>query len=48
MDLLSGVFFGFLAWFIFRFVFTGFYIVNQNQRAVKTVFGRWQFNSKMS
>ncbi|WP_010249824.1 SPFH domain-containing protein [Acetivibrio cellulolyticus] len=42
MSMLSGVFLGLLAWFIVRFVFTGFYIVNQNQRAVKTVFGRAQ------
>jgi uncharacterized membrane protein YqiK len=40
--MLGGVVLGFLAWFIIRFVFTGFYIVNQNQRAVKTVFGRAQ------
>ncbi len=42
MDVLSGVLYGFLAWFIVRVVFTGFYTVNQNQRAVKTVFGRAQ------
>lgn len=29
-----------LAWFIIRFVFTGLYVVEQNERAVKTFFGR--------
>ncbi len=29
-----------LLWFIIRFVLTGFYVVQQNERAVKTSFGR--------
>jgi len=33
---------GFAAWFLVRFVITGFYTVGPNQRAVKTVFGRAQ------
>lgn len=42
MDIFNGVFYGFLAWVIIRVVLTGFYVVDQNQRAVKTVFGRAQ------
>jgi len=42
MDILFGVGIGFLAWVIVRFVLTGFYTVDQNERAVKTVFGRAQ------
>jgi len=38
--MIEGIFLGILAWFIVRFVFTGIYIVEQNERAVKTVFGR--------
>jgi len=42
MDMLTGVMLGFTAWFILRFVLTGWYTVGPNQRAVKTVFGRAQ------
>lgn len=35
-----GVIFGFLGWFIVRCVLSGFYTVNQNERAVITSFGR--------
>ena len=35
-----GVMFGFLAWFIVRYIIAGIYTVDQNERAVKTVFGR--------
>ena len=31
---------GFLVYWLIRIVFSGFYVVNQNERAVKTVFGR--------
>ena len=36
----SGIFLGFLVWFFFRYVLGGFYTVNQDERAVKTRFGR--------
>lgn len=36
----SGFVFGFLAWFGVRYVVRGLYTVDQNERAVKTVFGR--------
>lgn len=42
MDVLGGVIIGFIAWIVVRCVLTGFYTVNQNERAVKTVFGRAQ------
>jgi regulator of protease activity HflC (stomatin/prohibitin superfamily) len=40
MDVLSGMVFGFLGWFFVRYVISGIYTVDQNERAVKTVFGR--------
>jgi len=40
MDLLTGCFLGFLLWFLLRLVLTGVYTVDQNERAVKTSFGR--------
>lgn len=40
MDVLFGLFVGFLLWFIVRCVLTGLYTVDQNERAVKTSFGR--------
>ena len=33
---------GILLWIVVRFVLTGFFVVEQNERAVKTVFGRAQ------
>ena len=39
---MTGIFAGFAIWFFIRFVLTGFYTVDQNQRAVKTIFGRAQ------
>jgi len=38
--LFQGVLFGFFAWFALRYVIFGFYTVDQNERAVKTSFGR--------
>lgn len=35
-----GAFLGFVAWFFLRYVLIGFYTVDQNERAVKTRFGR--------
>lgn len=40
MDILYGCIAGFIAWFILRCLVGGIYTVNQDQRAVKTVFGR--------
>lgn len=35
-----GLLIGFAAWFFLRYVLTSFYTVDQNERAVKTIFGR--------
>src|SRR5947199_242894 len=40
MSILTGLLIGLIAWFLLRFVVMGFYTVEQNQRAVKTIFGR--------
>jgi regulator of protease activity HflC (stomatin/prohibitin superfamily) len=40
MAILTGCLLGFLLWFFLRIVLTGIYTVDQNERAVKTVFGR--------
>ncbi|MEJ2748467.1 MAG: SPFH domain-containing protein [Anaerolineae bacterium] len=37
---LFGIVLGFLVWFFLRYVLFGFYTVDQNERAVKTSFGR--------
>ncbi len=37
---LLGLFFGFIAWFLVRYLVAGLYTVDQNERAVKTIFGR--------
>ncbi|HEX3047231.1 MAG TPA: SPFH domain-containing protein [Bacillota bacterium] len=42
MDVINGALWGFIAWFVIRFIFMGFFTVNQNERAVKTVFGKAQ------
>ena len=36
----AGIFFGFIAWFLVRYLAAGLYTVNQNERAVKTSFGK--------
>jgi regulator of protease activity HflC (stomatin/prohibitin superfamily) len=41
-ELLPGIFLGLLAWFFVRCILSGFFTVDQNQRAVKTSFGRAQ------
>ncbi len=38
--ILPGIVIGFVAWFLFRYLVAGLYTVNQNERAVKTSFGR--------
>jgi len=48
MEILTGVVLGFVAWVIVRCVLAGFYTVDQNQRAVKTVFGRAQRLGKLT
>ncbi len=40
MSLLFGVAVGFVAWFLVRYLVAGLYTVDQNERAVKTIFGR--------
>jgi regulator of protease activity HflC (stomatin/prohibitin superfamily) len=40
MPILMGVAIGFVAWFLVRYLVAGIYTVNQNERAVKTSFGR--------
>lgn len=40
MNILIGILIGFGIWFIFRYLLTAFYTVDQNERAVKTIFGR--------
>jgi regulator of protease activity HflC (stomatin/prohibitin superfamily) len=40
MDVLLGMIVGFGAWFVIRYVIAAFYTVDQNERAVKTIFGR--------
>lgn len=40
MEILVSVYIGILIYIVIRFVVQGFYVVQQNERAVKTVFGR--------
>lgn len=42
MALLFGCFSGFVVWFLYNYLWSGIYTVDQNERAVKTVFGRAQ------
>lgn len=39
-SVLAGMIVGFIVWFLVRYLLAGFYTVNQNERAVKTSFGR--------
>jgi regulator of protease activity HflC (stomatin/prohibitin superfamily) len=39
-DILVGIFIGLIVWFLVRYLAGGIYTVDQNQRAVKTNFGR--------
>src|SRR5438270_2011872 len=40
MSILAGIVFGFVLWFLLRCIAGGIYTVDQNERAVKTSFGR--------
>jgi len=40
MGIFIGMIFGFAAWFLVRYLVSGMYTVDQNERAVKTSFGR--------
>src|SRR5687767_15232828 len=40
MSILAGVIAGFIAWFLVRYLVAGLYTIDQNERAVKTSFGR--------
>ncbi|PIR18522.1 MAG: band 7 protein [Elusimicrobia bacterium CG11_big_fil_rev_8_21_14_0_20_64_6] len=42
MELLLGAVFGFVAWFLLNYLVAGLFTVDQNERAVKTSFGRAQ------
>jgi regulator of protease activity HflC (stomatin/prohibitin superfamily) len=42
MMIFLGSIFGFIVWFLVRYLLAGLYTVNQNERAVKTSFGRAQ------
>ncbi len=42
MSITLGCLIGFIAWFLVRYLVAGIYTVDQNQRAVKTSFGRAQ------
>jgi regulator of protease activity HflC (stomatin/prohibitin superfamily) len=40
MSFLVGCIFGFVVWFLLRYLAAGIFTVDQNERAVKTIFGR--------
>jgi regulator of protease activity HflC (stomatin/prohibitin superfamily) len=40
MSIFFGMVVGFIAWFFARYLLTAIYTINQNERAVKTIFGR--------
>ena len=40
MSIIAGMIFGFIVWFLVRYLVAGLFTVNQNERAVKTSFGR--------
>jgi regulator of protease activity HflC (stomatin/prohibitin superfamily) len=40
MGVIVGMIVGFVSWFLVRYLLAGLYTVNQNERAVKTIFGR--------
>ena len=48
MTVLAGVVFGFVGWFIVRWGLAGLFTVQQDERAVKTVFGRAQRRGRLT
>src|SRR5215470_13930110 len=48
MPIIIGVTVGFIAWFLMRYLVAGLFTVNQNERAVKTSFGRAQRISNLT
>jgi regulator of protease activity HflC (stomatin/prohibitin superfamily) len=48
MGVLAGMIVGFVGWFIVRYLLGGIFTVDQNERAVKTVFGRAQRIGRVS
>jgi regulator of protease activity HflC (stomatin/prohibitin superfamily) len=38
--MVGGIIIGLVAWFLVRYLVAGLYTVDQNERAVKTIFGR--------
>ncbi|MFO7167000.1 MAG: SPFH domain-containing protein [Chloroflexota bacterium] len=48
MTFLVGCVFGFVAWFLLRYLAAGIFTVDQNERAVKTIFGRAERLSESS
>lgn len=40
MEVIIGILVGFGVWFVLRYILSAFYTVDQNERAVKTIFGR--------
>src|SRR4026207_1111001 len=48
MSIIAGVTLGFIAWFLVNYLVAGLYTVNQNERAVKTSFGRAQRISNLT
>ena len=48
MSIAAGCLIGFIAWFLVRYLAAGLFTVNQNERAVKTSFGRAQRLQKLT
>lgn len=48
MSIILGCIIGFVVWFLMRYLVAGIYTVDQNQRAVKTSFGRAQRIGKLT
>ena len=48
MSIILGCIFGFIFWFLMRYLVAGIYTVDQNQRAVKTKFGRAERVGKLT